>query len=91
MRTRAKDASYVLIIDGENVLCRDAPKSSDPVIQNLDYNNKSVGQLVADAFRCFEGSSMIGIDTSRPTPQALRDSLDRLSTPLGLAFVAHRR
>jgi hypothetical protein len=90
MRTRAPDGSYVMVIDGGDVLCREAPKSSDPVLQDLNHHHKSVGELVADGFRCIEGSQAIKIDTSLPIRRALRDALDRLSTPLGLAFVARR-
>jgi hypothetical protein len=90
MRRRAPDASHVFIFDEGQVLCADAPKSSDPKLSGLDHQSMTVGRLITEAFRCREGSPAIGIDSGPSTQQALRSVLSRLSAPLGVAFIVSR-
>jgi hypothetical protein len=88
MRDRSEE-SYVVIFDDDNAVAVPATRSCYPKLPN-DFRRDeiSIGELVADSFRCSRGDQDIGRDPDTRRPQSMNDIMQHLKAHHGLALVS---
>lgn len=88
MSTRSEE-SYVVIFDDDNAFAIPAKRSCYPKLpDDFRRDEISIGELLADGFRCSRGDENIGRDPEIPRPQPMRDIMQRLKARSGLALVS---
>ena len=88
MSTRSEEL-YVVIFDDDNAFAIPAKRSCYPKLpDDFRRDEISIGELLADGFRCSRGDENIGRDPEIPRPQPMRDIMQRLKARSGLALVS---